>query len=93
MRGVRTLGSRLAWMPLVALLSLGGCFFAPDDDQAYYELQSQMGWNPEMQAELNKQMDAAQIVLISFGVDARTARSMIAGTLLGGGLFGGHHHY
>ena len=91
MRGVKIIGSRLTWMPLVALLSLGGCFAAPSNDQAFYELQSQMGWNPEMQAELKKQMEAAEIVLVSFVMDSRTARSAIAGAI-SVGIFG-HHHY
>ena len=82
MRGVRSVVSKLAWIPVVAFIA-GGCMPA-NDDAANLKLQSEMGWNAEKQLELKKEMAALNLVLDSLGID-KTARSYFAGFFTDGG--------
>jgi hypothetical protein len=82
MRGVRSIVSKLAWVPLVALLAAGCVDMSPE--AANLRLNAKMGWNAEKELELQQQMAALDIVLDTIGWD-RTARSYFAGFFTDGG--------
>ncbi len=83
MLGVTRMISKLAWIPLAAMLAAGCVDMSPE--AANLRLQSQMGWNAEKELELKKQMEALDLLLDSLGLD-NTARSYFAGYFTDGGF-------
>ena len=89
MRGVKGSASRLVRVAVVALpLLAGACVADVSDEEAYYLMQQQMGWNAEQQAIIKQKMKELDLALTNLGVD-RATRSMFGGLL---GIYGQHHH-
>jgi hypothetical protein len=85
MRGVRSVVSKLAWIPFVAVLASGCIIPDMSDAGTKLRMESKMGWNAEKEAELKKQAAALEIYLDDLGFD-RTARSYFAGFFTDGGF-------
>jgi hypothetical protein len=89
MIGVRSRVAKLACIPVLALLSVGGCVAPANDDAAYYRMQALMGWNPEMQQALLQRSALFGIILAELGVlETRTGRNPYEAFHIGF-----HHHH